>query len=111
MTTKILAHIPINYLTLRFSGNVAYGKNATQGVNTYKDAVATLAVDGNHNPDFKGGSCAHSIDNSGAPYDPAWWQVDLGATYVVLAVNITNRDQCLSEFSKLYVCIYYQPPI
>ena len=54
--------------------------------------MATLAIDGNHNPRLASGSCAHPAgdDNAG----PAWWRVDLGATYVILSVNITNRGDC-----------------
>ena len=83
--------------TFPFTGNVAYGKPATQGVGTYADNVAARAVDGNHDPVLDHSHCAHPFDQV-LPYELAWWEVDLGATYVVLAVNITNRvdfcDRC-----------------
>ena len=80
--------------TFPFTGNVAYGKPATQGVGTHEDNVAARAVDGNHDPVIDHSHCAHPFDQV-LPYELAWWEVDLGATYVVLAVNITNRvDFC-----------------
>ena len=71
-------------------GNVAYNKTATQGEGTRPNSGAELANNGNHNPIFADGICAHPIDYSNRK-EPAWWQVDLGYTYVVLSVNITNR--------------------
>ena len=72
---------------------MAYGKRATQGIDTYMDNVASRAVDGNLAWYIHGGSCIHTTDYS-SPYDPGWWEVDLGAIYVVLVVNITNRYDC-----------------
>ena len=71
-------------------GNVAYNKTATQGEGTRPNSGAELANNGNHNPFFADGICAHPIDKV-QPLEPAWWQVDLGNTYVILSVNITNR--------------------
>ena len=69
-----------------FVGNVAYMKTATQGNKTRRKKTAALAIDGNY------GSCAHptGVDKT----MPAWWRVDLGSTYVILSVNITNRGNC-----------------
>ena len=79
-------------------GNVAYLKTATQGGGTNGNNHAGLAIDGNHNPTFRSipRTCAHP---SGSVL--AWWRVDLGATYVILSVNITNRgDCCRREFAS-----------
>ena len=88
---------------------MAYGKHATQGVDTYNNHVAARAVDGNHDWDLNHNHCVHTIDNS-SPRDPSWWEVDLGETYVVLAVNITNRfdcgGRCTCEFSYIHLHIY-----
>ena len=82
---------------LRFTGNVAYNKFAEQAKNSsrpptsYYAERAGLAVDGNQDPYvFK---CAHTFPGNG--YDN-WWRVDLGATYVVQSINITNvrPDNC-----------------
>ena len=72
------------------AGNVAYGKPATQGPNTYGDYDASRAVDGNVNQDLSAGSCAHPLDNTGSP-DTAWWEVDLGDEYVIQSVTIYDR--------------------
>ena len=93
----------ITYLTLRLAGNVAYGKNATQGPLTSLDRVAWRALDGNHDPDSREGSCAHTTGPSG---QTGWWEVDLMGDYVVLAVNLTNRidcgNVCRGEFSHAH---------
>ena len=77
-------------LVIHSLGNVAYGKNAEQGPVTYSGNVAGRAIDGNHNPVLGQGHCVYARDNSGQ--NLAWWQVDLGETYVVISINITNRN-------------------
>ena len=73
-------------------GNQAYMKTATQGPSTWPDISynqAYRAVDGNLNPYLDAGSCSHpwAVGHVQGP----WWQVDLGAQFVVVSVNITNR--------------------
>ena len=67
-------------------------KNATQGTETFRGGVAARAVDGDHDPDIRNPYCAQAIDGRVACVN-VWWEVDLGATYVVLGVNITNLDE------------------
>ena len=67
-------------------------KNATQGTETFRGRVAARAVDGNHDPDIRNPYCAQAIDGRVA-FVNVWWAVDLGATYVVLGVNIANLDE------------------
>ena len=82
-------------------GNQAYLKTAIQGPSTWpndNDNQADRAVDGNLSPHLTQGSCAHPLSNNGQ--DP-WWQVDLGAQFVIVSVNITNRvDQ------EIGICIF-----
>ena len=73
-------------------GNQAYMKTATQGPSTWPsefDNTPDRAVDGNLNPIIDDDSCAHplAVDNVEGP----WWQVDLGARFAIVSVNITNR--------------------
>ena len=82
---------------------MAYDKDAIQGPATSLDRVASRAVDGNHDPDLRGGSCTHTAGTAG---QTGWWEVDLMGDYVVLAVNLTNRidcgNQCRGEFSHAH---------
>ena len=73
-----------------FPGNVAYNKTATHGPRTVSPHVANRAIDGNHDPRLGYNHCAYS--DGGSSENTAWWQVDLGDTYVVFSVNITNRS-------------------
>ena len=80
-----------------FAGNAAYNKFATQAKNVSNNH-AGLAVDGNQNAYFS--NCAHTIR---VPGYSNWWQVDLGATYVVQSINITNvrsNNCCQSEYTR-----------
>ena len=81
-------------------GNQAYLKTATQGQATWPDEndnQAYRAVDGNLNPDLNQDSCVHPVSYNGQ--DP-WWQVDLGAQFVIVSVNITNR---LDQEKGIYI--------
>ena len=71
-----------------FTGNVAYDKTGDQGPVT--EYPAEKAIDGSHDPRLASGHCAWVFGGSTA--DPAWWQVDLEQTYVVISVNITNSN-------------------
>ncbi len=69
--------------------NIALHKDAFQSSIGY-DGYASLAVDGSLQTDFDRGSCSHTDDN---PEDnKSWWYVDLGSTYTIWAVALTNRD-------------------
>ena len=95
----------MSWFTLRFAGNVAYNKSATQGPETFVDLVASQAVNGNHNPKSGAGNCIHT-DDTVQPPDPGWWQVDLGSTYVVLDVNITNRDAASCKLPHTHILMH-----
>jgi hypothetical protein len=69
--------------------NIALHKDAFQssiGANGY----ASRAVDGSLQTDILQGSCSHT---DATPEDnKPWWYVDLGSTYTIWAVALTNRD-------------------
>ena len=88
---------------LLFTGNVAYNKTAYQGPRTYRIYNASLAVDGNHNPHFVNGSCAHP---QGQSWQLPWWQVDLGAIYVISSINITNRFNLRQQSKFMQILLY-----
>ncbi|GMH43789.1 hypothetical protein BSKO_11723 [Bryopsis sp. KO-2023] len=50
------------------------------------------AVDGSTSSQWSSGSCTHTKKQPNP-----WWQVDLGATYQITKVVITNRGDCCSE--------------
>jgi hypothetical protein len=69
--------------------NLALHKDAFQS-SVHDYANASLAVDGSRQTDYYQGSCTHTGVN---PEDnKPWWYVDLGSTYTIWAVAITNRD-------------------
>ena len=73
--------------------NLALNQPATQSSTAY-DGAAGLAVDGNTNGAYGGGSVTHTQENSQNP----WWRVDLGATYNVEQINVFNRiDNCCDD--------------
>lgn len=74
--------------------NVALEQPATQS-STYDDPCtgpARKAVDGNTSG--QAGDCSFSTTNSD-PQD--WWQVDLGASYLIQVIDIWNRTDCCGE--------------
>ena len=80
--------------------SLALNKMAYQIDNEF-GAVATRAVDGNHDPDLtRGQSCAHTTSG----LDKPWWYVDLGREYCVGSVAITNRNAD-SKFAMSWVCM------
>ncbi|XP_046368432.1 uncharacterized protein LOC124143479 [Haliotis rufescens] len=58
-------------------------------------ANSNLAVDGNFNPDFFGGSCFSSTDVATDP-NPFWF-VDLGSRVFVSGITLTNRADCCAD--------------
>lgn len=85
--------------------NVAVGGAAAQSSTYLANTGAPLAVDGNTNGLWGGGSLTHT----NADYQ-AWWQVDLGATYAIDTVNVWNRaDCCADRLSNFYVLVSEQP--
>ncbi len=86
------------------SVNVALGKSASQSA-TYGNLSycgADRAVDGNTDPVWHAGS-TNSISHTAAMTDP-WWQVELGADYVLDHIMLFDRSgypQQLSNFSVI----------
>ena len=74
--------------------NVAKGKPAFQS-STWKDADASLAVDGWSLADISLDSCARTLVET----DP-WWLVNLEAVYLVTSVQLQDAAACCREFAS-----------
>uniref|UniRef100_A0A1I8J542 FTP domain-containing protein n=1 Tax=Macrostomum lignano TaxID=282301 RepID=A0A1I8J542_9PLAT len=66
-------------------------QNCSQ-ISTFASAVCGLAIDGNTNQNFHGGSCAHTEGGKSQ-----WWQADLAQQFRITAVRIFNRQDCCAE--------------
>jgi len=79
--------------------HLAMGKPASQSstLDDVDTAVARVAVDGNTDGKFFGGS----VTSTGRD-DHAWWQVDLGASRQIGSIVIWNRTDCCSSRLKDY---------
>ena len=73
------------------TGNLAKNRPTAQS-STGFGGVAARGVDGNRNPQWKGGSCTHT-NRQRKP----WWRVDLGTPQRVKRVKITNRGDCCAQ--------------
>jgi len=69
--------------------NIALNKPASQ-VDTYLDAGASRAVDGNTSGHWNDGSVIHTTNNNPL----GWWEVNLGAVQAVSKLVIWNRTDC-----------------
>ena len=68
---------------------------ASQSGSYYTYSTADKAVDGNNNPKMNAESCVHpdtSFLSGQERNQPAWWRVDLGASYDIYQVLVTNRE-------------------
>merc|ERR1712118_488005 len=88
--------IPSGYLEQpKFTKEMSWlsltGKESLQS-STMEGGIAGRAIDGNLNSDFSARSCTHT-----ASEENTWWKVDLGQSYQVHAVRITNRGDCCQE--------------
>ncbi|MGE0799241.1 MAG: discoidin domain-containing protein, partial [Lautropia sp.] len=72
--------------------NSARGKVAQQS-STANGGAAARAVDGNTNGVFAQNSVTHTAGSAAND----WWEVDLGASYTVLAARLWNRTDCCAE--------------
>ena len=74
-----------------FSGgrNIARTGQATQSSVDY-NSPAAKAIDGNHNGSFASCSCTKSER-------AAWWELDLGAEFLIDSVAVWNRTDCCPE--------------
>ncbi|XP_065051247.1 uncharacterized protein LOC135680930 isoform X2 [Rhopilema esculentum] len=70
------------------TGNVARGKPTKQST-TAAGGVASRAVDGNRNGQWRASTCTHTA-NQNRP----WWRVDLGVQQLVYKVSLSNRADC-----------------
>ena len=70
------------------AGNIARGKSTRQS-STAAGGSSSRAVDGNKNSQWNERSCTHTNRQRGA-----WWRVDLGGSYQVGKVKLTNRGDC-----------------
>ena len=73
------------YSTALRLGNLALSGPTWQSSITH-DGVPSRAVDGNTDPVYNGLSCTHTENE-----DHPWWAVDLGQTYELSTVTVTNR--------------------
>ncbi|XP_006818466.1 uncharacterized protein LOC102808061, partial [Saccoglossus kowalevskii] len=71
--------------------NVGLKGTASQSSTAY-DGPAHYANDGNDDSIYGDQSCSHTAKEQGA-----WWKLDLGETYSISQVVITNRQDCCSE--------------
>nr|XP_006818003.1 PREDICTED: uncharacterized protein LOC102801828 [Saccoglossus kowalevskii] len=68
----------------RESVNIAYNRSTSQSSTDY-GGMSSLAVDGNIDSRYSGGSCTHT-----AQQDNPWWQINLGDVYDEVTVVIYN---------------------
>ncbi|XP_077990745.1 uncharacterized protein LOC144445068 isoform X2 [Glandiceps talaboti] len=71
--------------------NIATSGIASQSSN-YGNVHADRAIDGNTQSTWSANTCSHTNSDQGA-----WWKVDLGKSYDVFGVIVTNRQDCCSE--------------
>ncbi len=84
--------------------NLALGQPVRQSSTAF-GGNPELAVDGDTNGAFGGGSVTHT-DTEAEP----WWEVDLGAQFVIEDIEIWNRtDCCSSQLSNYYVMVSNTP--
>jgi hypothetical protein len=101
-----------NYLSLaevQVAGtpNLAQGKAASQSstLSGYPAAGAAAAVDGNTDGNFFDGS----VTATNADLN-AWWQVDLGASAMIRAIELWNRaDCCSSRLNNFWIYVSDTP--
>jgi len=78
------------YSTFTQGPNIALGKNAAQGPDTFSSMWAGNAVnDVTFNDNIE--RCAHTTQ--GNTTYRAWWQVDLGDAYRITGIKIFNRKR------------------
>ncbi|XP_059827277.1 uncharacterized protein LOC132394946 [Hypanus sabinus] len=78
-------------LICRPTVNLASSGTAIQS-STDENGEAARAIDGSKSADANERSCTRTTSS----INP-WWMLDLGSTYIVATVRITNRQDCCSE--------------
>lgn len=71
--------------------NVALDGTATQS-STYPGGDASNAIDGDTNGAWTGGSVSHTQNDM-----PAFWEVDLGSTFLIENIWVWNRTDCCAD--------------
>ncbi|XP_042561084.1 fucolectin-like [Clupea harengus] len=80
------------YFSLTAKNVALYGKATQSDLITRPwagEGHAQNAIDGNRDPDYHHGSCAHTEEQT-----HPWWRVDLLRQYTITSVAITNRGDC-----------------
>ena len=92
----------LGYISADVAVNIALDKPTSMS-STYASCYSSFAVDGNTAGYMnKSGGCAHTTPNDREP----WWMVDLLDTYLIISINVTNRDH-LRKYSELETCTIY----
>jgi hypothetical protein len=71
--------------------NVALNKTATQST-LDAGGVPSRAVDGNTSGVWANNSVTHTLSAA-----QSWWQVDLGASFIIDSIRVWNRTDCCSD--------------
>ncbi|HWO65723.1 MAG TPA: discoidin domain-containing protein, partial [Umezawaea sp.] len=91
-------------MALAGSPNLALGKPAVASSEAYGGAAARV-VDGDTNGVFGNNSVSHTDEDRNA-----WWQVDLGASAPISAINVWNRtDCCTARLDDHWTFVSEQP--
>ena len=75
--------------------NLALGRHTWQG-SVYNIPDSHRAVDGNANSNYMPGFCTHS-----GYVSEQYWAVDLGQSYWITSLRITNRGDCCGNVQSV----------
>jgi hypothetical protein len=89
-TTTRAAKVTVVGAFVRPHQNAALFGAASQ-ISLYQNAVASLAIDGNTNTTWGGGSIAHTGGDTNLPI---WWEVDLKSAQVIGRITYYPRSDC-----------------
>uniref|UniRef100_A0A3B5R7L0 Si:ch211-215k15.4 n=1 Tax=Xiphophorus maculatus TaxID=8083 RepID=A0A3B5R7L0_XIPMA len=90
--------IPYSYIKTIHENVAIYGKASQSTV--YPGAIAYYAIDGNRAALWSQSSCS-ATNNDFSP----WWRLDLGRTYKVFNINITNRVEFPTRINEAEIRI------
>ncbi|MFN8206570.1 MAG: T9SS type A sorting domain-containing protein [Bacteroidales bacterium] len=97
----ILTSIPL----LKIVNTLPVSKIVSQSSTAY-NGYAKLAVDGNTNGTFFGGSVSHTAENVSNP----WWMWDMEQVDSLVSVTLWNRTDCCGErLANFYVFVSKEP--
>lgn len=85
------------------SNNVALNGVASQSSDfSSTSGLANLAIDGDTNGNFSGGSVSHTLNESNS-----WWEVDLGTNYTIDDIIVYGRTDacCITRLSDYTVSV------